>query len=70
MVRDKPLTGWRGHHRRACLLTLVVLVAVVLCFIPYHLHVIQFMVTKMLRQPTCPEQRGFSNCACSSPLCP
>ena len=61
-ARDNPLTSQRGHHRRACLLTLVVLVAVVVCFIPYHLHVIQFMVTKMLRQPTCPEQRVFKLC--------
>ncbi|XP_064349068.1 G-protein coupled receptor 183 isoform X1 [Camelus dromedarius] len=58
-ARDNPLTSGKGHHRRACLLTLVVLVAVVACFIPYHLNVIQFMVRRMLRPPTCPEQRAF-----------
>ena len=61
-ARDNPLTSRGGHHRRACLLTLVVLVAVAVCFVPYHLHVIQFMVTKMLRQPTCSEQRAFKLC--------
>ncbi|XP_036314524.2 G-protein coupled receptor 183-like [Pipistrellus kuhlii] len=58
-ARDNPLTSERGHHRRACLLTLVVLVAVVLCFSPYHLNVTQFMVRQMLYPPSCPEQRAF-----------
>lgn len=65
-ARDNPPTGRRGRRRRACLLTLAVLVAVGVCFIPCHLHVIQFMVTKMLRQPPAPS-RGLSNGACSSP---
>ncbi|XP_057563093.1 G-protein coupled receptor 183-like [Hippopotamus amphibius kiboko] len=58
-ARDNPLTSRHGHHRRACLLTLVVLVAVAVCFIPYHVNVIQFMARNMLRWPTCPEQRAF-----------
>uniref|UniRef100_A0A8B9YLW2 G-protein coupled receptors family 1 profile domain-containing protein n=1 Tax=Bos mutus grunniens TaxID=30521 RepID=A0A8B9YLW2_BOSMU len=32
-ARDNPLTSRGGHHRRACLLTLVVLVAVAVCFL-------------------------------------
>lgn len=58
-ARDNPLTSEKGHHRRACLLTLVVLVAVVLCFSPYHLNIIQFMVRQMLYLPSCSEQRAF-----------
>ncbi|XP_032466616.1 G-protein coupled receptor 183-like [Phocoena sinus] len=61
-ARDNPLTSRKGHHRRACLLTLVVLVAVLVCFIPYHFTVIQFMVRKVLHQPACPEQRAFTLC--------
>lgn len=58
-ARDNPLTNEKGHHRRACLLILMVLVAVVVCFSPYHLNVIQFMVRQMLSLPSCPEQRAF-----------
>ncbi|XP_059537070.1 G-protein coupled receptor 183-like [Myotis daubentonii] len=58
-ARDNPLTSEKGHHRRACLLTLVVLVAVVLCFSPYHLNIAQFMVRQMLYLPSCPEQSAF-----------
>ncbi|XP_005883696.1 PREDICTED: G-protein coupled receptor 183-like [Myotis brandtii] len=58
-ARDNPLTSEKGHHRRACLLTLVVLVAVVLCFSPYHLNIVQFMVRQMLYLPSCPEQSAF-----------
>lgn len=49
----------KGRHRRACLLTLVVLVAVLVCSSPYHLSVIQFMLRGTLRLPSCPEQRAF-----------
>ncbi|XP_054576319.1 G-protein coupled receptor 183-like [Eptesicus fuscus] len=58
-ARDNPLTSEKGHHRRACLLTLVVLVALVLCFSPYHLNITQFMVRQMLYLPSCPEQSAF-----------
>lgn len=58
-ARDNPLTSQKGHPRRACLLTLVVLVTVVVCFSPYHLNVIQFMVREVLRPSSCPEQRAF-----------
>uniref|UniRef100_A0A8D1KI96 G-protein coupled receptor 183-like n=1 Tax=Sus scrofa TaxID=9823 RepID=A0A8D1KI96_PIG len=61
-AQDSPLTSGKRHYRRACLLTLVVLVAVAVCFVPYHLNVIQFMVRKLLRRPTCPEQRAFKLC--------
>ena len=61
-ARDNPLTSRKGHHHKACLLTLVVLVAVLVCFVPYHFNVIQFMVRKVLHQPTCPKQRAFKLC--------
>lgn len=58
-ARDNPLTTEKGHHRRACLLILMVLVAVLVCFSPYHLNIIQFMVRQLLSQPSCSEQRAF-----------
>ncbi|XP_027794667.1 G-protein coupled receptor 183-like [Marmota marmota marmota] len=59
-ARENPVASGKGHPRRACLLTLVVLVAVVLCFSPYHLNVMQFMVREMLGPPSCAEQRAFT----------
>ncbi|XP_024900750.1 G-protein coupled receptor 183-like [Pteropus alecto] len=58
-AQGNPLTSEKGHHRRACALTLTVLVVVVVCFSPYHLNIIQFMVRQMLYLPSCPEQRAF-----------
>ncbi|XP_045677735.1 G-protein coupled receptor 183-like [Phyllostomus hastatus] len=58
-ARENPVMNEKGHHRRACLLTLVVLVAVIVCFSPYHLNIIQFMVRQTLYLPSCPEQTAF-----------
>ncbi|KAM7110852.1 G-protein coupled receptor 183-like isoform 1-T4 [Molossus nigricans] len=58
-AQDNPLASGKGHHRRACLLTLVVLVAVVVCFSPYHLNIMQFMARQMLYLPSCSQQRAF-----------
>lgn len=57
--QDNPVTSDKGHYRRACLLTLVVLVAVIVCFSPYYLNIIQFMVRQTCYLPSCPEQMAF-----------
>ncbi|XP_036921666.1 G-protein coupled receptor 183-like [Sturnira hondurensis] len=58
-AQDIPVMSEKGHHGRACLLTLVVLVAVIVCFSPYHFNIIQFMVRQTLCLPSCPEQMAF-----------
>uniref|UniRef100_H0XXG7 G-protein coupled receptors family 1 profile domain-containing protein n=1 Tax=Otolemur garnettii TaxID=30611 RepID=H0XXG7_OTOGA len=58
-AQQNPLVGERGHHHRAYLLTLAVLMATVVCFSPYHLIVIQFMAREALRPQSCAEQRAF-----------
>ncbi|KAM6178236.1 G-protein coupled receptor 183-like [Rhynchocyon petersi] len=58
-ARENPLTSKKGHNRRACLLILVVLVTVMVCFSPYHLNIIQFMLRQLLHPLSCPEQDTF-----------
>ncbi|XP_075418810.1 G-protein coupled receptor 183-like [Tenrec ecaudatus] len=58
-ARANPLTSKSGHHRRACLLILGVLVAVVVCFSPYHINLIQFMLRQLLHPSSCAEQEAF-----------
>ncbi|KFW90795.1 G-protein coupled receptor 183, partial [Phalacrocorax carbo] len=66
-AKENPLTVKNGHHRRAFTVILVVLLAVLLCFSPYHLNIVhpyhrnivQFMVRKILYQPSCREQQAF-----------
>ncbi|NXV83545.1 GP183 protein, partial [Atlantisia rogersi] len=58
-AKENPLTVKNGHHQRAFTVILVVLVAVLVCFSPYHLNIVQFMVRKILYQPSCPEQQAF-----------
>ncbi|XP_069904621.1 G-protein coupled receptor 183-like [Oryctolagus cuniculus] len=59
-ARDSPRARRRGGPRRACLLSLLVLVAVAVCFGPYQLHLFQFMVRAALRPPSCAERRAFA----------
>ncbi|XP_043438240.1 LOW QUALITY PROTEIN: G-protein coupled receptor 183-like [Prionailurus bengalensis] len=59
-ARENPLRSQKGCHRRARPLTLVVLVAVLVCFSPCHLTIIRFMLREMLHPPSCPEQRALS----------
>lgn len=58
-AKENPLTVRNGHHHRAFIVILVVLLAVLLCFSPYHLNIVQFMIRKILYQPSCPEQQAF-----------
>ncbi|XP_062051137.1 G-protein coupled receptor 183-like [Lepus europaeus] len=59
-AQGSPRARRRGLPRRACLLSLLGLVAVGLCFGPYHLHLFQFTVRAALRPPSCAERRAFA----------
>ncbi|XP_019385256.1 PREDICTED: G-protein coupled receptor 183-like [Crocodylus porosus] len=58
-AKENPLTDKNGHHRKAVTVIVVVLLAVVICFSPYHVNIIQFMIRKILYQPSCLEQKAF-----------
>uniref|UniRef100_A0A8C5TQ60 G-protein coupled receptors family 1 profile domain-containing protein n=1 Tax=Malurus cyaneus samueli TaxID=2593467 RepID=A0A8C5TQ60_9PASS len=56
-AKENPLTVKNGHHHRAFTVILVVLLAVLLCFSPYHLNIVQFM--KLQQEPSCTENKIF-----------
>ncbi|XP_010866411.1 G-protein coupled receptor 183 [Esox lucius] len=58
-AKQNPLTGRLGRSRRANNMILIILVTFVLCFSPYHLNIMQFMIKKLLGKPTCDELRAF-----------
>lgn len=58
-AKQNPLTDRSGWSRRTNNIILLILLTFVLCFSPYHLNIMQFMVRKMLGQPTCDELRFF-----------
>uniref|UniRef100_K7EY92 G-protein coupled receptor 183-like n=1 Tax=Pelodiscus sinensis TaxID=13735 RepID=K7EY92_PELSI len=58
-AKENPLTDKNGHHKKAFTIILVVLLAVVICFSPYHVNIVQFMIRKILYQPSCSAQKAF-----------
>ncbi|NXO38136.1 GP183 protein, partial [Locustella ochotensis] len=58
-AKENPLTEKNRRHHRARSVILVVVLAVLICFSPYHLNIFQFMVRKILYQPSCSEQKAF-----------
>uniref|UniRef100_A0A4W5LXM6 Si:ch211-184m13.4 n=1 Tax=Hucho hucho TaxID=62062 RepID=A0A4W5LXM6_9TELE len=58
-AKQNPLTDRSGWSRRTNNIILLILLTFVLCFSPYHLNIMQFMVRKMLGRPTCDELRFF-----------
>ncbi|KAK2118848.1 hypothetical protein P7K49_000234 [Saguinus oedipus] len=59
---ENPLSSREGCHRRACLLMLLVLGVVLVCFSPYHLNIMQFMARRLLCPPSCAQRRAFELC--------
>ncbi|MEE6470825.1 hypothetical protein FKM82_009077 [Ascaphus truei] len=58
-AKENQLADKNGHHRKAFTVILVVLIAVVLCFSPYHINITQFMIRRLLYQPSCAQNKVF-----------
>ncbi|KAJ8282540.1 hypothetical protein COCON_G00050590 [Conger conger] len=59
-AKNNPLTGRSGaRNHKANNVILLILLTFVLCFSPYHLNIMQFMVLKLLREPSCKELKAF-----------
>ncbi|KAM6985242.1 G-protein coupled receptor 183 [Aplochiton taeniatus] len=58
-ARQNPLAGRSGRNHRANTIILLILFTFVVCFSPYHLNIMRFMVGKMVQQPSCEELRAF-----------
>ncbi|KAJ8247039.1 hypothetical protein GJAV_G00258080 [Gymnothorax javanicus] len=59
-AKKNSLTGRSGaRNHKANKIILLILVTFVLCFSPYHLNIMQFMVYRLLREPSCEELKTF-----------
>lgn len=58
-ARQNSLTGRSGRSSRANTIILLILLTFILCFSPYHLNIMRFMVRKIMGQPMCPELKTF-----------
>lgn len=58
-AKRNPVAGRSRRSHRANTVILLILLAFLLCFSPYHVNIIQFMWRKMHHRPTCEEMRVF-----------
>ncbi|OCT95435.1 G-protein coupled receptor 183 [Xenopus laevis] len=58
-AKNNPLADKNGQYKRAFNVIMIVLIAIVLCFTPYHVNIIQFMVRTLIRQPSCLDNKAF-----------
>ncbi|XP_030055395.1 G-protein coupled receptor 183 isoform X2 [Microcaecilia unicolor] len=58
-ARENPLADKKGHHKKAFTVIMIVLISLVICFSPYHLNIIQYMVRRLLYPPSCLDQQDF-----------
>uniref|UniRef100_A0A3P9I7Q9 Si:ch211-184m13.4 n=1 Tax=Oryzias latipes TaxID=8090 RepID=A0A3P9I7Q9_ORYLA len=58
-AKQNSITGRTKRNHRANKIILLILITFVLCFSPYHVNIIQFMLRKLHHEPTCEELRAF-----------
>ncbi|MCI4378249.1 hypothetical protein PGIGA_G00213750 [Pangasianodon gigas] len=59
MAKENPMTGKSGKSTRAKNIILLILLSFLLCFCPYHINIMQFMVRRLLKEPSCEEKKAF-----------
>ncbi|XP_072541314.1 G-protein coupled receptor 183 [Salminus brasiliensis] len=59
MAKENPMTSRSGKSQRAKNLILLILLSFVVCFSPYHINIMQFMVRRLLYEPSCEEKKAF-----------
>lgn len=58
-AKENPMICRSGKSRRAKNVIVLILLSFVVCFGPYHVNIIQFLVRKFLREPSCEEKKAF-----------
>ncbi|XP_041935825.1 G-protein coupled receptor 183 [Alosa sapidissima] len=58
-ARLNPVVDRSGRSGRAKSIILVILATFLVCFSPYHITIMQFMVRNLLADPTCDDRKGF-----------
>ncbi|XP_072113417.1 G-protein coupled receptor 183-like [Mobula birostris] len=59
IARENPLTEKLGRNKKAITVILIVLLALLVCFTPYHITIIQYMIRKLLSPQNCWQQQAF-----------
>ncbi|GCC28496.1 G-protein coupled receptor 183-like [Chiloscyllium punctatum] len=59
MAKENPLTERLGRNKRAITVILLVLLAFLICFTPYHITIMQYMIRKLISQQSCWQQQVF-----------
>ncbi|KAL7881518.1 hypothetical protein AOLI_G00083660 [Acnodon oligacanthus] len=58
-AKENPMTSKSGKSQRAKNVILLILLSFVVCFGPYHINIMQFMVRRLLHEPSCEEKKVF-----------
>ncbi|XP_036395857.1 G-protein coupled receptor 183 [Megalops cyprinoides] len=58
-AKQNPVTSRSQRNHRANNIILLILFTFVVCFSPYHVNIMQFMVRKLLHEPSCEELKAF-----------
>ncbi|XP_066563667.1 G-protein coupled receptor 183 [Amia ocellicauda] len=58
-ARANPMTSRSGRNQRANNVILLILFTFVVCFSPYHINIMQFMMRRIMYVPTCEELKAF-----------
>ncbi|XP_030643043.1 G-protein coupled receptor 183 [Chanos chanos] len=58
-ARENAVANRSGRSRQAKSVILLILLSFVVCFSPYHINIMQFMVRRLLYEPSCEERRAF-----------
>ncbi|XP_056416078.1 LOW QUALITY PROTEIN: G-protein coupled receptor 183-like [Hyla sarda] len=59
LLKESASVDRKQHFNKAFTVILVVLLTVILCFSPYHINIIQYMVRKLLYKPSCRDYMVF-----------
>lgn len=59
VMRGNQLTERSGRSQKAMGVTAAVVLVFLVCFSPYHLNLLQYMIRKLLYEPSCAELRSF-----------
>ncbi|XP_069828450.1 G-protein coupled receptor 183-like [Dendropsophus ebraccatus] len=59
LLKESASVDRKQHFNKAFKVILTVLVVMMLCFSPYHINIIQFMIRKLLYKSTCREDMVF-----------
>ncbi|XP_043927073.1 G-protein coupled receptor 183-like [Protopterus annectens] len=59
IAKHNPLTEKSGINRKAINVIVLVIIVFIICFSPYHIDIIQYMIKKLCYVPSCEEFQAF-----------